>query len=190
MDFNSIYQKLKQSWICSAIVTIVLGLLLVLFPAAALNSVSYVLGGIAIAMGVIRTVRYFKQDHTYPYLFQSDLVVGLLSVSFGIFMASQPAKVLSLLPHVFGMLMVGFGIGGILRAVDAKKAGFATWGVLLALAIISIIMGWLIMANPFSVMETAVIIIGASLIYQGVTDIVSTLVVGKRINEWKKSRPQ
>ena len=58
------------------------------------------------------------------------------------------------------------------------------------MAIISIIMGWLIMANPFSVMETAVIIIGASLIYQGVTDIVSTLVVGKRINEWKKSRPQ
>ncbi|MBR4538553.1 MAG: DUF308 domain-containing protein [Clostridia bacterium] len=190
MDFNSIYLKLKQSWICSAIVTIILGLLLVLFPAAALNSVSYVLGGIAIAMGVIRTVRYFKQDHTYPYLFQSDLVVGLLSVGFGIFMVSQPVTVLSVLPHIFGILMVGCGIGGVLRAVDAKKAGFAYWGVLLALAIISIVMGWLIMDNPFSVMETAVIIIGASLIYQGVTDIVSTLVVGKRINEWKKSRPQ
>ena len=92
--------------------------------------------------------------------------------------------------YAAGMLMVGFGIGGILRAVDAKKAGFATWGVLLALAIISIVLGWLIMANPFSVMETAVIIIGASLIYQGMTDIVSTLVVGKRINEWKKSQPQ
>ena len=192
MDFHSIYNKLKQSWICSAVVTIVLGLLLVLFPAAALNSVSYVLGGIAIAMGVIRTVRYFKQDHTYPFLFQSDLVVGLLSVGFGIFMVSQPVTVLSILPHVFGILLVGCGIGGILRAVDAKKAGFASssWGVLLTLAIVSIVLGLLITANPFGVMETAVIIIGASLIYQGVTDIVSTLVVGKRIHQWKKSAQQ
>ena len=76
MDFQSVCKKLKESWIFSAVVIVVLGLLLVLFPAAALTSVSYVLGGLAIAMGVIRTVRYFKQDHTYPYLFQSDLVVG------------------------------------------------------------------------------------------------------------------
>ena len=190
VNFQSVFKKLKESWVFSAVVTVVLGLLLVLFPAAALTSVSYVLGGIAIAMGVIRTVRYFKQDHTYPYLFQSDLVVGLLSVGFGIFMVSQPVTVLSILPHIFGVLMVGCGIGGILRAVDAKKAGFASWGVLLALAIVSIVLGWLIMANPFGVMETAVIIIGASLIYQGVTDIATTLMVGKRINAWKKSQQQ
>ena len=188
MNFQSIYNKLKQSWICSAIVTIVLGLILVLFPAATLTSVSYVLGGIAIAMGVIRTVRYFKQDHTYPFLFQSDLVVGLLSVGFGIFMVSQPVTVMSLLPHIFGILMVGCGIGGILRAVDAKKAGFAYWGVLLGLAIVSIVLGWLIMANPFGALETAVTVIGAGLIYQGVTDIATTLIVGKRIDQWKKSQ--
>ena len=190
MDIQSVCKKMKQSWVCSAVVTVVLGLLLVLFPAETLTAVSYVLGGIAIAMGVIRTVRYFKQDHTYPYLFQSDLVVGLLSVGFGIFMVSQPVTVLSVLPHIFGILMVGCGIGGVLRAVDAKKAGFAYWGVLLGLAIVSIAMGWLIMANPFGALETSVIFIGACLIYQGVTDISTTLVVSKRINEWKNSAQQ
>ncbi|MBQ6257950.1 MAG: DUF308 domain-containing protein [Clostridia bacterium] len=185
MNFQSVCKKLKESWIFSAIVIIVLGLVLVLFPAATLSAINYIMGGLAIAMGVIRTVRYFKQDHTYPYLFQSDLVVGLLSVGFGIFMVSQPVKVLSLLPHVFGMLMVGWGVGGILRAVDAKKAGFSYWGVLLGLAIVSIVLGWLIMANPFGAMETATIVIGAGLIYQGVTDIVAVLAVGKRITQWK-----
>ncbi len=190
MDFKSIYNKLKQSWIFSAIVTIILGLILVLFPGATLTSVSYVIGGIAIAMGVIRTVRYFRQDHTYPFLFQSDLVVGLLSVGFGIFMVSQPVTVLSILPHIFGVLMVGCGIGGILRAVDAKKAGFSSWGVLLGLAIVSIALGWLIMANPFGAMETVTAVIGGCLIYQGVIDIASTLVVGKRISQWKNTEQQ
>ena len=188
MNFQSVYTKLKTSWVFSAIVTIILGLILVLFPAAALTSVSYVMGGIAIAMGVIRTVRYFKQDHTYPFLFQSDLVVGLLSVGFGIFMVSQPVAFLSLLPHVFGILLVGCGIGSILRAVDAKKMGLAYWSVLLGLAIVSIVLGMLIMINPFYFAETTVIVIGACLIYQGVTDIVTTLAVGKRIDEWKKSQ--
>ena len=190
MDFQTAYNKLKRNWFFSAIITIILGLLLVLFPAAALTSVSYVVGGIAIAMGVIRTVRYFKQDHTYPFLFQSDLVVGLLSVGFGIFMVSQPVTVMSLLPHIFGILLVGCGVGGILRAVDAKKAGFASWGVLLGLAIVSIVLGGLIMSNPFGAIETVVVIIGAGLIYQGITDIVTTLAVGKRIDQWKKSQPQ
>ena len=187
MNFQSIYNKFKPSWFCSAIVTIIIGLILVLFPTATLTSVSYVVGGVAIAMGVIRAVRYFKLDHTYPFLFQSDLVVGLLSVGFGIFMVSQPETVLSLMPLIFGMLLVGCGVGGILRAVDAKKAGFTSWGVLLALAIVSIVLGWLIMMNPFGALEISVAIIGGCLIYQGATDIVTTLVVGKRINEWKKS---
>lgn len=187
MNFQSVYNRLKKSWICSASVSIVLGLLLVLFPAAALTSVSYVLGGIAIAMGVIRTVRYFKQDHTYPFLFQSDLVVGLLSIGFGIFMVSQPVTVLSLLPHIFGMLLAGCGIGSILRSLDAKKAGFPYWGVLLGLAIVSVVLGLLIMGNPFGAVETAVILVGACLIYQGVTDILTTLAVSKRITAWKKT---
>ncbi|MBQ6961092.1 MAG: DUF308 domain-containing protein [Clostridia bacterium] len=190
MNFQSVCKKLKESWIFSAIVIIVLGLVLVLFPAATLSAINYIMGGLAIAMGVIRTVRYFKQDHTYPYLFQSDLVVGLLSVGFGIFMVSQPVKVLSLLPHVFGILMVGFGVGGILRAVDAKKAGISYWGVLLALSILSIVLGWLIMANPFGTMETVTIVIGAGLIYQGVTDIVTVLAVAKRITQWKNTPQQ
>ena len=190
MNFQTIYTKLKANWIFSAIVTIVLGLILVLFPAAALASVSYVVGGIAIAMGVVRSVRYFKQDHTYPFLFQSDLVVGLLCVGFGIFMLSQPAAFMSMLPFVFGILLVGCGIGSILRAVDAKKMGFLYWGWLLGLAIVSVVLGWLIMVNPFGAAETAVIVIGACLIYQGVTDIVTTLTVAKRIDQWKKSQNQ
>ncbi len=187
MDIQSVCKKMKQSWVCSAVVTIVLGLLLVLFPAEALTSVSYVLGGIAIAMGVIRTVRYFKQDHTYPYLFQSDLVVGLLSVGFGIFMVSQPVTVMSLLPHIFGILMAGCGGGRILRAVDAKTAGFASWGLPLGMAIVSIVLGVLIMSNPFGALKTVIIVIGASLIYQGVTDIFAVLMVSKRISQWKQA---
>ena len=190
VNFQKIWNDLKTNWIFSAIVTVIAGLILLLFPTVTLKSISYVVGGISIAMGVIRTVRYFKRDHTYPFLFQSDLVVGLLSIGLGLFMVTRPETFMSLMPLIFGLLLVGCGIGNILRAVDAKKAGIAHWGALLALAILAIALGWLILLNPFAAIETAVAAIGGCLIFEGVTDLFTTLAVSKRIDAWKKTIQQ
>ena len=190
MNISAFLEKMRKNWIASAAVTAVIGLLLLLFPGKALEFISYCVGFVAIAMGVTRTVRYFKQDHTYPFLFQSDLVVGLITVGLGLFLITQPKTVITLVPNIFGILLAGCGVGNILRSLDAKKAGLNTWGLLLALAIISIVLGALILGSPFEVMEVTVAVIGGCLIYQGVTDLISTLIVSKRIESWKKSNAQ
>ncbi len=190
MNFKSFIETLKKNWIVTSAITALIGLVLVLFPTGTLKVISYVIGALAVVMGVIRTVRYFKQDHTYPFLFQSDLVAGLISAGLGLFLITQPKTVINLVPHIFGILLVGCGVGNILRAVDAKKAGISTWGVLLALAIVSIVLGVVIMGSPFETMEISVILIGSGLIYEGITDLITTLMVGKRIDSWKKSAMQ
>lgn len=186
MDFQAFFQKLRKNWIATAAVTILAGLVLVLFPGETLKGISYVVGGIAIVMGAVRTVRYFKQTRADPFLFQSDLMVGLLSVGFGLFLVTSPEKVLSLLPFLLGIVLAGCGVGSVLRALDAKNAGLSAWGVLLALAVISIAAGVVCMVNPFAAMETTVIVIGAALIYVGVTDLVTMLTVGRRVEAWKE----
>ena len=75
---------------------------------------------------------------------------------------------------------VGFGIGNILRALDAKKAGNRRWGVLLGMAALSALLGAVILSNPFAVMKTAVIVIGAALIYEGATDIALVFFSDRR----------
>ena len=125
VKFGELWKNVKKSWIVSAILTGVIGLILLLFPSATLLSVCYCIGGLIIAMGVIRVVRYFKNEHAYPYLFQSDLVVGLITIGLGIFMVTSPKSLVNLLPNLFGILLVGCGVGNILRSVDAKNNGFA-----------------------------------------------------------------
>lgn len=187
MNIKPIFDKIRSNWIASSIATIVIGLLLLLFPRDTLNVISYCIGIVAVIMGVIRTVRYFRADHTYPFLFQSDLVVGLITVGVGIFMVTQPQTVVSLVPHIFGILLAGCGVGNILRALDAKKAGISLWGILLVVALISLVLGVLIMLNPFGALELVISIIGGGLIYEGATDLITTLMLGKRIDAWKKS---
>ena len=187
MKVRVFLQKMKENWILSAVLTVLAGLVLTLFPGQTLKVISYVMGGAAVSLGIVRSVRYFRQDHTYPFLFQSDLIVGLLAVGFGLFLIASPEKVLSMVPFVFGVLLAGCGVGNILRALDAKKAGLPAWKALLALALISVAAGVLCMVNPFEVMETTVIVIGGSLIYTGVTDIATTLAVRKRIEAWRNA---
>ncbi|MBR1584343.1 MAG: DUF308 domain-containing protein [Clostridia bacterium] len=187
MRFQTVMEQFKKNWIASAVLCIVAGLIMLLWPGPVLDAVCYVLGGISIAAGVTRIVRYFKQDHTYPVIFQSDLIVGLFTLALGIFMVTNPQAVMSMIPTLFAIVMIGFGIANILRAVDAKKAGIGPWGVLLAMAILSIILGYVILMGPFETLAVTVAVIGGCLVYEGVTDIITVLLVGKRIEAWRKS---
>ena len=180
MTVSEMWEKMKRNWYFSAALCALGGLLLVIFPVEAMNSVCYILGGVAIAAGVIRIIRYFEQDHSSPVLFQSDLIVGVFSMGLGLFMVSNPKTVESAIPTIFGILLVGFGIGNILRALDAKKAGNPRWGVLMIMAALSALLGAVILSNPFAAMKVTVIVIGAALIYEGVTDIILVLFAGKR----------
>lgn len=187
MNIKKFWSDLKNHWMLASVITIVLGLILLLFPGISLRSMCYLVGGFCIAFGVIRTVHYFQQTRAYPFLFQSDLLTGLISLGLGLFMITHPEGIMGLIPALFGILLVGYGIGNILRAVDAKKSGFGSWGLLLALAILSILLGVVILNNPFSALETILMVIGAGLIYEGAADIFTVLLLGKRMDIWKKN---
>ena len=187
MNIGDLWNKIKRNWVLSAIMTGIVGLVLLLFPGSALLSVCYCIGGLTIAMGVIRVVRYFKLEHLYPYLFQSDLVIGLVTVGLGTFMVTSPQAVMSLLPNLFGALLIGCGIGNILRSVDAKNAGFTKWGVLLGMAILSVAAGFVVLNNPFGAIEVVVAVEGGCLIYESISDFLITLVVNKKVKALKQS---
>ncbi|MBR3019174.1 MAG: DUF308 domain-containing protein [Clostridia bacterium] len=181
MNFGEIWNKIKKNWVISAIVTGLIGLVMLLFPGNVLLSACYCIGGLSIAMGVIKVVRYFKKEHHYPYIFQSDLVLGLFTVGLGLFMVTSPSVFMTLVPQLFGMLLIGCGVGNILRSVDAKNAGFAQWGVLLGMAILSIIAGLVIMSNPFGTSEVLVLVTGGALVCESITDILTTLFINAKL---------
>ena len=53
----------------------------------------------------------------------------------------------------------------------------------MGMAALSALLGAVILSNPFAVMRTAVIVIGAALIYEGVTDILLVFFSDRRGRE-------
>lgn len=181
-------EQAKKNWIISAVLCIAIGILLFLFPEPTLVVLCYVVGGIAVVAGVVRMVRNLKQDHTYPVIFQNEQIFGLFTVGTGLFLLFAPRTVMGILPFLFAVVLAGFGIANILRALDAKQAGIAQWAVLLALSILTVILGGVVLFNPFKILTVAVKIAGTGLMYEGVSDIATVLLVGKRIQAWRDAQ--
>jgi len=47
--------------------------------------------------------------------------------------------------------------------------------------------GVVLLVNPFASLQVAIIVIGAALIYEGVTDMLSILLISKKIGQWKRN---
>ena len=187
MNFKSLLEELKRNWMFSAILSILLGLVLLFFPGITTRVVCFLLGGLVIIYGLTHIIRYFRQESTYADLFRGDLMTGLFSVAIGLFMILRADVVVSLIPIIFGIVLMANGIAGVQRAADARRAGYSRWGMLLALAVLTVALSILLLINPFATIKVTVAVIGASLIYEGISDLAAMHLVGKRIEEWKKS---
>ena len=187
MNFKDIFARLRKAWIFSSVLSILLGLVLLLFPTITIQVVCYMLGGLAIVYGIGRVIRYIRQGEAYPELFRGDLMIGLFLIVIGLFIVFRIEFVAGFIPVIFGIALLASGIGEVQRSMDAKRAGYERWLFIMVLASLTIVFGLVLVLNPFASAQVAVAVIGASLIYDGISDVVTILLVGKRIDEWKKN---
>ena len=66
----------------------------------------------------------------------------------------------------------------------------ATAGFLLGMAILSVAAGAVILNNPFGAIETVVAVTGGCLIYESVADLVTTMLLNKKIKGIEKNIEQ
>ena len=186
MRLKEQWEKMRKNWLFSAAASAALGFLLLVMPGFLTKAAGYALGIGAILFGGSRVLNYFQEERMYPEFFRKDLMVGLLSVTLGILAMVKIDAMISLVPAAFGAVLFSNGVVGLQRALYAKKAAYSQWWLLLAFAVLTLALGLLLIINPFGVLKTAVRVIGAALMYEGITDALTMLIAGKKIDQWKE----
>ena len=78
--------KTYKTWaIVLAVVTMVLGLVMVFWPGISAVAICYLMGAVCIAAGIYEIIRYFDLG-LIGVLFRYDLFLGIMSVLAGIFL--------------------------------------------------------------------------------------------------------
>ena len=173
-------KKLKWNLILMSVLYLGLGIFLLMRPSTALNVVCYALGGVVLVCAAVQLVRYFAVERG---IFQSQLTLisGIICLGLGAFL---------ILPIVFGLFVIFDSLGRIQNALDLRRCEYPSWKGFLLLPVLSVVLGVVMILNPFGTMETLVMAIGIILIIEGAINLLSALYTVLAIRRFSKLHPE
>lgn len=168
---KSIIQDMKQNYFVNAVIMIILGLVLVIWPHILGVMLCYLLGGALIVMGAIQLIGFLRGERLGFYN-KFSMFMGIVLVLLGIWICTQPRIVLSIIPVVVGIIVLIHGLMDIQYTLDIRRTGNTKWWIALIAAILTLIVGLLLVFNPFTAYEISMILLGVAMLYDGGSDLV------------------
>mgnify|MGYP002580753575 FL=1 len=95
----------------------------------------------------------------------------------------------SVLPVILGLFIVVDGLVNLKRALELRRMLYLRWTVPLVLSAVSAVLGLVIVFQPFLAAEALVMLIGAVLIYEGLSDLWTIFRVSQWTKEYRKHHP-
>lgn len=173
----------KVIWpsLISSIFLLLLGLLLFFKSGATLIGISYLVGGVLIALGVIAIINFLR-NRSKDIFVELNIVYGIVSIVAGIFLVTVPEFIGSIIPIVVGIAVIISSSFKIQQALVLKNLGSKYFAPSIIMAIMCLICGVVILFNPFTSAVVVTQIIGLFMIIYAVLDIINSFILKKSSN--------
>ena len=179
--FMSLNQKIKAAkigYISISALLCVLGVVLIAVPDLSAGFLCKLCGVLLILFGAVKILGYFSRD-LYRLAFQHDLAFGILLIALGVILISRTGAAISVLCTMLGIYVLADGLLKIQVALDAKHFGLPKWWMILTSAILVGIVGFLLIFRPWEGAQALMILLGISLITEGVMNLITILTAVK-----------
>ena len=170
----------KIGYIIMSVLLCVFGVLLIAVPDISLSVIGIVCGALFIVFGLVRLVGYFSKD-LYRLAFQYDLAFGLLMIALGIIMLLSPESLMNFICIALGLSIFADGLFKVQIAIDSKRFGLSTWWLILALAVITVVVGIVLVARPSDSSRVLIVLMGVSMLCEGILDLGTVITAVKII---------
>ena len=160
----------KVGYIVMSALFCVLGVVLFVLPAVSVAWIGRLLGIGMMVFGVVKLVGYFSRD-LFRLAFQYDLAFGALLIALGLVTLLHPNSAMSFLCIMFGIPVLADGLFKIQMAIDSHRFGVRSWWVVLLLAILSCVIGVLLVLRPGDGAQVLTMMMGISLFLDGVLNL-------------------
>ncbi len=161
--------KLRNMLFGTSLLLTALGVFIVLQPDSSLKIIVYCLATVILCLGLFDLITFLinkEERASLWYILARAIVFFVL----GIFMFARTEYVSSFVPFLFGLVLVIDGLSKLVTAIEIKKS-LNTWSSVLILGILILAVGVVIILNPFKVARLTMMVIGVSLICDGVFNI-------------------
>ncbi len=176
-------KSLKVNYSLSAVICVILGIVLLVWPGQSTQVVCMVLGIVLGGFGLIQIILYLATKEK-TMISHSMMMLGVVLAVIGGWIVLKPETIIKAVPMIIGILIVIHGLHNAVQAIDLKKMQYDNWWVALLLSLLTVALGVVLICNPFTIVDTVVRIIGAFLVYDGLSD----MWILSRVFKTKKNR--
>lgn len=162
-----------------AIIALVGGLILVIWPETVKNSIMIILGSLILAVGIVSIVLSYTgkwRKEKVPLL----LLNSIVDIAFGLVLIIFPKFFTGLIMFVFGLILLIFGLGEIINLFRTAKAVRVPWPLYIGPAV-TFILGVAMFFFPDKSGNALFVIFGATLLLYSISEFASTYTIRKEM---------
>ena len=175
------FQNITNSVICISILSIIIGIILILYPAMSLKTLGIVSSLFLIVHGIILLSLQMKLTKIYvPF---ESMLTAVVSIILGLVLLIHPESASILITIAIGMWMIISSINNIKVAYFFRNIKTFPSTLMIALGILDIVLGILVILNPFEASITLTLYLGTILIIYSIFNIIDMLVLKKNIKD-------
>ena len=183
---DKLFKKFFRSSMITSLVLIAFGVMLIMKSEATIITISYVLGGILVALGVLAVIK-FIQGTNKENKNELDIVYGVVTVILGVLIITHPQAIASIIPLVLGVAIIISSSTKLQYAFELKANKNNLWKVTMIVSIISTLCGVLLLFNPFKGAVIFTQLVGGFIIAYAVLDIISTMTIRRNFKKIHKA---
>ncbi len=172
-DFDVIRKQvsaMKRSKVVTSVLTLVLGLVLVIWPNETLDLLCRIIG-MGLCIGGVIAIVLFLVNKERMYMSYFSLAAGVVVAVIGLWLFLEPAVLANLLPTILGLLIIVNGIVNVSEAFTIRREKGGTELIAGILAIVTLALGALIFFHPSFFNAIIYRLIGVVLLYNGASNI-------------------
>ena len=157
--------------IVRCVCAILVGVLLVACPEAAVLYLVIAVGAMFLVPGLAAVIAYLWKGRGQGMAFP---LVSIGSALFGLWLMIMPAFFVGILMYVLGAALIFAGIAQIVKLVSARQWTTVPVGYY-AVPVLILVAGLIVLLNPFAAASVPFIILGVSGIVYGVSELITLI---------------
>ena len=183
----------RVSGVVSALLTAAAGGFLLFWPDRSVDLLCSLLGAALLVIGLAYVLGCLaRRRGGVPMWF---LIPGIILAALGLWLMKSPSAVMTLVQYAFAAMLIFHGVLDVQGAISLARLDWPGWGWDLLLAALTLVLGGVIFCNPMGSFSLLVMVIGVSLIFDGISDLVIIVALGRadrrfRLNEESRTEEQ
>lgn len=175
-------KKIFWTSIVSTIAILVFGGLLFAFPETVIKSITIALAVIFIAVGIIPIINYFR-FRSSGIATTFGFMMGVFCIIVGLILLMNENILNIIIPIITGVWIIINAINRIAIAMDLRDLKVGIWSITLIYAIITLIIGVLLILDPVNGGKMVTKTVGIIIMFYSALDIIELILVRIKVKK-------